>query len=292
MDDDARLLQQLMEESLSFEYQQGGVTVVDDPHTTKWRTLPCLISAQVTYLVKYEIADRGRQNDVQPGEVLLVPPGIRHNLTKISPGPGTSRWSHVNFRVFTSVDILTLIELPLRIQDPGRAVAIGEINARLVPIARNDASATTTAIESLSRAVTRKALGLDLLRLILDVSTPRPRAFEVLRAAQRLSPALVAIDRDLAMPPRSVDALSSLVDLSRSRMQTLFQDAFGMSPMRYLRHRRLERSRQLLLTSDLAVGSVAAQTGFTDQFHFSRAFKSEFGASPLTFRQRVQKAIS
>lgn len=291
MDDDARLLQQLMEESLSFEYQQGAVTPLDDPHTTKWRTLPCLISAQVTYLVKYEIADRGRQNDVQPGEVLLVPPGIRHNLTKISPGPGTSRWSHVNFRVFTSVDLFTLIDPPLRIQDPGRAVAIGEINARLVPIAQNDAP-TTTAIETLSRAVTRKALGLDLLRLILGVSMPRPRAFEVLRAAQRLSPALVAIDRDLAMPPRSVDALSTLVNLSRSRMQTLFHDAFGMSPMRYLRHRRLERSRQLLLTTDLAIGAVATQTGFTDQFHFSRAFKSEFGSSPLSFRQRVQQAIS
>ncbi len=290
MDDDARMLQQLMEESLSFEYQAGAVTTVDDPHVIPWRSVPCLITAQITYLLTYEIAGQGRQIEVHPGELLVVPPGISHKLTKISPGPGVSRWSHVNFRVFTSVDVFTLIEPPPCIRDRERAAAIGDLNTRLAQISRNDAAASTTAIEALARAVTCKAIGLELLRLVLEVSSPRPRAFEVLRAAQRLSPVLVAIDRDLARPPRSVEALASLVELSRSRMQTLFQDAFGMSPMRYLRQRRLERSRQLLLTTDLAIGAVAAQTGFSDQFHFSRAFKAAFGSSPLSFRQRVQQA--
>ena len=49
---------------------------------------------------------------------------------------------------------------------------------------------------------------------------------------------------------------------------------------------RLGRTANLLARSNMTVSEVAKRGGFSDQFHFSRAFKKVYGVSPTDFRKR------
>ena len=58
---------------------------------------------------------------------------------------------------------------------------------------------------------------------------------------------------------------------------------FGTSPYRYLLMRRLEFARERMHRERPLV-EVAADAGFADQAHFTRAFRSAFGLTPARYR--------
>jgi AraC family transcriptional regulator len=62
------------------------------------------------------------------------------------------------------------------------------------------------------------------------------------------------------------------------------------SPGEYLRGRRLERAAALLGTGTASLAEVAATTGFVDQAHLTRQFRTAFETTPARWRQRRQVA--
>ena len=58
-----------------------------------------------------------------------------------------------------------------------------------------------------------------------------------------------------------------------------------MTPGEYLRRCRLERARRLMQRSAAPLAEIAAAAGFSDQSHFSNAFRKIFGVSPGAFRR-------
>ena len=55
----------------------------------------------------------------------------------------------------------------------------------------------------------------------------------------------------------------------------------------YIRRLRVLRGWQLLTIGDATLAEVAAQSGFADQSHFTRAFKEHFGITPGRYRRHV-----
>jgi AraC family transcriptional regulator len=53
----------------------------------------------------------------------------------------------------------------------------------------------------------------------------------------------------------------------------------------YLRQIRLENARQNLIQTNKTLTEIAYRNGFSDQSHFTRLFKSEFGITPNQYRQ-------
>jgi len=49
--------------------------------------------------------------------------------------------------------------------------------------------------------------------------------------------------------------------------------------------RRLERAKELLLTSSVRIGDIALQCGFSDADYFSRRFRQQIGVTPRQFRE-------
>jgi AraC-like DNA-binding protein len=80
----------------------------------------------------------------------------------------------------------------------------------------------------------------------------------------------------------SASELETACGDTRFTVGAQFKLRFGTSPYRFLLMRRLDRVRARLGSScDLA--DLAQQTGFADQAHMTRAFKSAFGTTPSTF---------
>jgi len=56
------------------------------------------------------------------------------------------------------------------------------------------------------------------------------------------------------------------------------------TPMKYLLNLKMEAATSLLLNTDLLIKEVAWKLGFSSQYHFSRAFKTFSGSSPIDYR--------
>jgi AraC-like DNA-binding protein len=77
--------------------------------------------------------------------------------------------------------------------------------------------------------------------------------------------------------------LESLTGLTRYDLARQFRMVLGTTPHRYLLMRRLELARELIHDGRPLV-EVALDTGFADQAHFTRAFRSAFGLTPARYR--------
>jgi len=85
--------------------------------------------------------------------------------------------------------------------------------------------------------------------------------------------------------PLSLDSLARACGLSVSRLAHLFREQIGMPPQHYLEELRLQRAAQLLRSTGLRIGEVAAETGYTGAFYFSSRFRKKFGQSPSEYRR-------
>jgi AraC-like DNA-binding protein len=84
--------------------------------------------------------------------------------------------------------------------------------------------------------------------------------------------------------PHTVESLATLAGMSRSAYARTFLEAFGRTPIDYVREVRLRRAARLLHRGDLSVNEIAGRIGFASRSHFSRAFRDQFGCSPTKFR--------
>ncbi|WP_189880154.1 helix-turn-helix domain-containing protein [Streptomyces bluensis] len=86
----------------------------------------------------------------------------------------------------------------------------------------------------------------------------------------------------------TVRSLAAGVSLSPSRFAHLFTQQLGRSPMRALLDARLLHAARLLEATDLPVERVAAASGFTSPFHFSRVFRQRYGVPPGAYRSGLR----
>jgi|SRR6185369_15533937 len=84
----------------------------------------------------------------------------------------------------------------------------------------------------------------------------------------------------------SIQEMADAVELSVPHLRKLFKRNLGISPMAYLRERRLERACECLENSFHQLKQIGSQVGITDCSRLSHDFKSRFGVSPTEYRRR------
>lgn len=91
------------------------------------------------------------------------------------------------------------------------------------------------------------------------------------------------IDRHYA-EPLQVSSLAARFFIDPTYLSHRFKEVTGYSPKQYIMLSRLSRARELLLSTALPIGEVAAVTGFADVNNFIRSFKKETGVTPARYR--------
>ncbi len=84
-----------------------------------------------------------------------------------------------------------------------------------------------------------------------------------------------------------VSMVASHCGLSVRRLQALFQDECGQSPLQWLREQRLQAVRLALLQPDEPekISGIASRFGFTHLGEFSRAYRRAYGETPQQTRR-------
>jgi ligand-binding sensor protein len=86
----------------------------------------------------------------------------------------------------------------------------------------------------------------------------------------------------------SANALCRAFKISRVDLYACFKHTFSCTPAEYVKRARLDRSLELLATP-LPITKIAQEIGICDYNYFSKIFKSSFGVSPRTYRNRLKK---
>jgi AraC-like DNA-binding protein len=210
--------------------------------------------------------DTGQQRPLTPGDLLLVPPGLRHAIRWDEQR--TSRHGYVHFSLGRRHRQATPILYRAGDRDP-----VGGLLRYLLWLGGGTADWEP-----------RTAQVVDLLVTLMS-SGPLPGQTTVQHPG--LEAALGFVSEQWAqMPLRRLrlDELARAAAVSPTLLHRLFQAEFGLAPSAALERARLFRARALLLETSLGVEAVGIACGFADAPHFSHRCRSVLGASPRELR--------
>lgn len=83
----------------------------------------------------------------------------------------------------------------------------------------------------------------------------------------------------------SNEMLAKIAGLSPNGLTRKFQEQLHTSPQQYLREKRLQKACLLLRHGTGSIEEIAAATGFSDRYHFSKVFRKYRRISPAAFRR-------
>jgi AraC-like DNA-binding protein len=213
----------------------------------------------------------GREVQLVPGHFYLVPP--RGDLDYGCTADMQIWWMHFTATLYGCIDLFDY--LPYEVERaPGRREDVEGRLLRLLETAKSGRAA-----EQLE--------GTGILMQLVAPFFRDPAASphrERQEGRKRFLPVLRHIDENLGrrIP---VAELARIASYERSHFSTVFARVFGLPPLQYVIRRRIERVQLALQRSDAKLERLAAELGFRDAFHLSKAFKRETGLSPREFRK-------
>ncbi|MGN0372720.1 MAG: helix-turn-helix domain-containing protein [Enterocloster sp.] len=82
-----------------------------------------------------------------------------------------------------------------------------------------------------------------------------------------------------------MSSLAETYGLSPNYFSSVFKKKAGCNFVSYLTKTRIEKSKQLLLETDLTVQKIAEKVGYYSNSFFIRAFKKQENITPLEYRK-------
>lgn len=98
-----------------------------------------------------------------------------------------------------------------------------------------------------------------------------------------IKPAVDYIHKNYAKKLINVKNLSVACGISYDYLRKLFEQRFGVSPIKYINALKINRAKELLSSGLYSVSEVAFSSGFSDLSHFSRFFKANVGVLPSEY---------
>ena len=123
-----------------------------------------------------------------------------------------------------------------------------------------------------------------LFNILNDQANYELRNF-ILQLAETGETPLNRIMEDNFLYNLSLDEFARLCGRSLSSFKRDFKQVYGLPPGKWLRRKRLDRARSLLLNTGLTAQEICFDVGFENSSHFNKKFKQEFGVTPLEYRR-------
>ena len=82
-----------------------------------------------------------------------------------------------------------------------------------------------------------------------------------------------------------MEELAVELGVGYSWFRKMFQHYTNLAPVQYFLQLKINKAKDLLVSTSLSVIEIAMITGFESQFYFSKFFKKQMGMSPLKLRE-------
>ena len=240
----------------------------------------------------------GEAHPLGPGTLFLARPGVVHQIVNTADPLMELLW--VSFALENGGDGESdgdMANLARRFAD-GDAVAVPDADGRVAALWKALRAVAGTPVGLPGDAAQIDALKAAVLRALLQVganaqaadalptSTAAAAAEEAGHSAERRARlALRYIHDNLAAHTLSVAEVAAHIHVSPRHLTRLLRAFTGVAPARYIEQARLDRAALLLRRTDDPIKHVAAQVGYADVHHFTRAFARVAGRPPGAFRR-------
>lgn len=127
----------------------------------------------------------------------------------------------------------------------------------------------------------------DLKRYLSDILLQAIKLRDKVTGSQyksQLKQAVDYIDEHYQCEDISLNRVAKEVDLSPNYLSAVFSQEMGTTFVEYLTAKRMEKARELLRSSNLRSGEIAAAVGYKDSHYFSFLFKKTQGCTPRDYR--------
>ncbi len=204
-------------------------------------------------VLEKEFYFRFRDNEchLKPGQIGFIPPGVEHDYSC----SGKAVTLNIPEEMVKATDLLFLTEHFVR-----------DIDEKLQPL-------------------------LDLIIQEVDSSSPQNESLRYL--FYYLYDKLVNDDRMLSVryindnyaEDIRVEQLAEMENYNPSYYASVFRKKMGCIPSDYIRMVRIEKAKEILLTTHYPVINVAMQVGYANASSFTRVFRETTGMTPHQFRR-------
>ncbi len=117
-------------------------------------------------------------------------------------------------------------------------------------------------------------------------------------AASDIEPPATAADGDCFTVKKFIDGnfasdirlpqLAAMVCRSEEHLIRTFRREYGVSPMRYLKKKRIYEAEILLRSTEMDVSQIASLVGYNSAAHFAADFKASAGNTPSAYRKSLR----
>jgi AraC family transcriptional regulator len=83
----------------------------------------------------------------------------------------------------------------------------------------------------------------------------------------------------------TIEEISKIADVHPVHLSRVFRRKFGCTIGEYVRRLRVELAAKQIASTEIPLSEIAQATGFADQSHLHKIFKSEFGLTPVEYRK-------
>ena len=215
----------------------------------------------------------GKKFRLAPGDLVVVNPGTLHEERSDAKAPLRL--------IFLAIRDFAVPGLPAGClsQEKYRVLSCGEYRYKMDIYLRELLQETSSQIEFYQEI----SQGLVSALLVLVMRLIRINPEDEAALSQECQKIKEYLDQNFTSLI-TLDSLSETVYISKHYLSHLFKEQTGVSPIKYLTSKRMEKACELLSETELPVSEVSKAVGYENPLYFSQVFKRVYGISPVKYR--------
>jgi len=87
----------------------------------------------------------------------------------------------------------------------------------------------------------------------------------------------------------TIPQLARQAGINEAKLKEGFRELYGNSIHTYIQQLRLEKAKQLLLTTTMPITDITYHIGYSHVTHFTTLFKKETGLTPTEYRNKFKE---
>ena len=238
---------------------------------------------------EYKYIVGGKSYSLNPGDILFIPPGILHEIECQNEG--------CRFIYLFVVDFLNQFYEYQFLTDFLREVRL--VNETTYPTIYGKIYSTFMEINDqyfmYENMVLEMPIYAHLLNIFSLIASTNPQCSPIPLEDVKTKDKYVKFKSLINhinvhfMDEISLEWAADYVGFSKFHFARLFKEYTDVSFYEFVRHRRMQAAKVLLLDTDKTITEIAFQTGFNNLTSFTRSFKSATNLTPSDFRLTKKK---